>query len=68
VVGDNKDELAQHLEQTANRLLAVERTIVIGVPKAAEQAMTELKQYAVPCAPKGISYRTRYHPGSLGKK
>ena len=42
-VGGNKDELAQRLEDTAKRLLAVERTIVNGVPKAAEEAMENLK-------------------------
>ena len=36
-VGDNKDELAQRLEDTAKRLLAVERTVANGVPKAAEE-------------------------------
>ena len=45
MVGDNKDELAQRLEETANRLLAVERTVVSGVPKAAEEAMENLKSY-----------------------
>ena len=39
MVGDNKDELAKSLEDTANRLLAVERTVVNGVPKATEEAM-----------------------------
>ena len=52
-VGDNKDELAQHLEETANRLLAVERAVVSGVPKAAEEAMENLKSYVVFRAPKG---------------
>ena len=52
VVGNNNDELAQRLEETANRLLAVERTIVSGVPKAAEKAMANLKSYVVFCAPK----------------
>ena len=46
-VGDNKDELAQRLEDTANRLLAVERTVVNGVPKGAEEAMENLKSYVV---------------------
>ena len=46
-VGDNKDELARRLKETANRLLAVERTIVSGVPKAAEEAMEKLKSYVV---------------------
>ena len=46
-VGDNKDELAQRLEETANRLLAVERTVVRGVPKTAEGAMEKLKSYVV---------------------
>ena len=43
VVEDNKDELAKSLEDTANRLLAVERTVVNGVPKATEEAMENLK-------------------------
>jgi len=51
-VGDNKDELAQRLEETANRLMAVERTVAIGVPKAAEQEMEKLKQYVAFRAPK----------------
>ena len=51
---DNNDELAQRLEDTANRLLAVERTVVNGVPKPAEEAMENLKLYVFP-APK------RYH-------
>ena len=42
-IGDNNDELAQRLEDTANRLLAVERTVVYGIPKAAEEAMENLK-------------------------
>ena len=46
-VGGNQDELAQRLEDTANRLLAVERTILSGVPKAAEKAMENLKLYVV---------------------
>ena len=46
-VGSNKDELAQCLEETANRLLAVERTVVGGVPKAAEEAMENLRSYVV---------------------
>jgi hypothetical protein len=41
------------LQQTANRLLAVERTVVGGVPKAAEEAMENLKLYVVFCAPEG---------------
>ena len=53
MVEDNKDELAQRLEETANRLLAVERTVVIGVPKAAKQAMENLKSYVVFRALKG---------------
>ena len=44
-MGDNKDELAHRLEDTAKRLMAVERTIVNGVPKAAEEAMENLKSY-----------------------
>ena len=51
-VGDNKDELVQRLEDTANRLLAVERTVASGVPKAAEEAMEHLKSYVVFPAPK----------------
>ncbi|KAF8073398.1 hypothetical protein FPV67DRAFT_1477641 [Lyophyllum atratum] len=43
-VGDNKDELVQRLEDTANRLLAVERAVAIGVPKGAEQEMEKLTQ------------------------
>jgi hypothetical protein len=45
VVGDNKDRLAQLLDETAHRLLAVERTVVSGVPKAAEEVMENLKSY-----------------------
>ena len=52
-VGGNKDELVQRLEDTANRLLAVERTIVSGVPKAAEDAMENLKSYVVFPVPEG---------------
>lgn len=44
-VGDNNDELAQRLEDTAKRLLALERTVVSGVLKAAEEAMKNLKSY-----------------------
>ena len=43
MVEDNKDELSKSLEDTANRLLAVERTVVNGVPKATEEAMENLK-------------------------
>ena len=53
-VGDNKDELAQLLEETANRLLDVERRVDSGVPKGAEKAMENLKSYVVFCAPKDI--------------
>ena len=42
-VGGNKDELAQRLEDTANRLLVVERTVDSGIPKGAEVAMEKLK-------------------------
>ena len=54
-MGENKDELAQRLEETANRLLAVERSVAIGVPKAAEQEMEKLTRYVVLPAPNGIS-------------
>jgi len=54
VVGDNKDELAQRLEETANRPLVVERTVVSGVPKAAKQEMENCKQYVVFRSPKGM--------------
>ena len=37
----------QRLEETANRLLTLERTVVSGVPKAAEEAMEKLKSYVV---------------------
>ena len=40
---DNKDELAYHLEEMANILLAMERTVVSGVPKSAKLAMEKLK-------------------------
>ena len=43
----------RRLEETANRLFAVERTIVSGVPKAAEEAMENLKSYVVFRALKG---------------
>ena len=46
-VGGNKDELTRCLEETAKRLVAVERTIVNGVPKAAEEAMENFKSYVV---------------------
>jgi hypothetical protein len=53
VVGDNNDELAQRLEDTANRLQALERTIDTnkGVPKTAEEAMEKFKSYVVFRAP-----------------
>ena len=44
-MGSNKDELVQLLEETANRLLTVERTVVSG--KAAEKAMENLKKYVI---------------------
>ena len=47
--------LAQRLEETVNRLLAVERTVAIGVLKVAEQEMEKLKQYVVLPVPNGIS-------------
>ena len=50
-MGSNKDELVQLLEETANRLLTVERTVLSG--KAAEQAMENLKMYVVFRAPIG---------------
>ena len=53
-VADDKDALAQRLEETANRLLAVERAVAIGVPNAAEQEMEKLTRYVVPPAPDGI--------------
>ena len=65
-VGDNNDELVQHLEETAHRLLAVERMVVSGVPKAAKKAMENLKSYVVFRALKG--YYTFHHSGFLGKK
>ena len=37
----------QRLEETANRLLALERTVISGVPKAAEEAMENFKSYVV---------------------
>ncbi|CAA7260761.1 unnamed protein product [Cyclocybe aegerita] len=43
-IGDNKDELAQRLGDTANRLLAVERTVVIGIPEVAKQAVEKLEK------------------------
>ena len=53
IVGDNNDELAQRLEDTANRLVALERTIDTnkGIPKAAEEAMENFKSYVVFRAP-----------------
>ena len=51
-LGDNNDGLAQCLEDTANRLLAVERTVVCGIPKASEEAMEKLKSYVVFLVPK----------------
>jgi hypothetical protein len=52
-VGDNKDKLAQCFEETENRLLAVERTVVSGVLKGAEEAMENLKSYVAFRASKG---------------
>ena len=52
-VEDNKDELAQRLKETANRLLVVGRTVVNGVPKAAEEAMENFQSYVVFLALKG---------------
>ena len=53
VVGDNKDELVQFLDETAIRLLGVERTVVSVVPKGAEEAMEKIKSYVIYSAPKG---------------
>jgi hypothetical protein len=47
VVGDNKDKLAQLLEETAIRLLSAESTINSDVPKAVEKAMENFKSYVV---------------------
>ena len=55
MVEGNKDELAQCLEETANRLLAMERTVAISLLKAAKQEMEKLKQYIVLLAPNGIT-------------
>ena len=56
---DNKDELAQDLIKMAKRLLAVERTIAIGIPKVAERETKRLIQYvAVRRAPWTKSYLT----------
>ncbi|KAF8153266.1 hypothetical protein B0H34DRAFT_800488 [Crassisporium funariophilum] len=44
MIGDNNDELAQRLKETEHRLVAMERSVAIGVPKAAEQEMAKLKQ------------------------
>jgi hypothetical protein len=54
-VEGSKDELAQRLEVTANRLLVVEVIIACGIPNAAQQAMEKLKKYVVFRAPKGVS-------------
>jgi hypothetical protein len=43
------------LEVTAKRLLAVERTVEGGTPKAAEEAMENLELYVAFLAPKVIS-------------
>ena len=53
-MGGNKDELSRCLEETAKRLLAVERTIINGVPNAAKEAMENFKSYVVFLAPKDI--------------
>jgi len=50
-VGSNKDELVQLLEETASRLLTVERMVVSS--KAAEKAMENLKKYVIFRAPIG---------------
>ena len=47
-----KNELVQCLDETAVRLLAVERTISV-VPKGAEEAMEKFKLYVVYSASKG---------------
>ncbi|KIM80637.1 hypothetical protein PILCRDRAFT_822370 [Piloderma croceum F 1598] len=43
-VGDNKDELTRGLRETEATLQAVERTVAISVPKAAEQEIDNFKQ------------------------
>ena len=53
MVGDNKDELVQFLDETAIRLLGVERTVVSVVPKGAEEAMEKFNSYVIYSAPKG---------------
>ena len=45
----------QRLEETANILLTVEKTVDSGVPKGAEKAMEKLKSYVVFHAPKGYN-------------
>ena len=55
VVGDNKDKLIQHLEETKNRLLAVERTVAISVPEAAKWEMKKLEEYVTLPMPNDIS-------------
>ena len=58
----------QRLEETANRVLAVERTVVSGVPKAAEKAMEDLKLYVVFRALQKAIIRNMSPPRILGKE
>ncbi len=67
MVGDNKDELSQRLEETANTLLAVERAVVSDVPKAADQALEKLKQYVIFCAPKVYHHEHYAIQGPCGR-
>ena len=46
-VGDNKDKLAQLLDETAIRLLDMKRTVESGVPNAAEKAMENKIVYPI---------------------
>ena len=58
-VGDNDDELVQRLEETANRLLAVEKAVFDliseseALGKAVEEAKENLELYVIFRAPKG---------------
>ena len=64
-VGDDNGELVKRLEETANRLLAVERAVFDRVPeseaigKAVEEAMENLELYVIFRAPK------EYHKGHV---
>ena len=59
MVVDNNSELAQRLKETANMLLAVEKSKEVqvrgDVPNTAKEAMEDFKSYVVFRAPKGYN-------------